>query len=43
MEWRYSASVSYTSLVKPHARHLLIAIVIALILLAVATVVARGW
>jgi len=29
--------------VKPHARHLLIAIVIALILLAVASVVARGW
>jgi len=27
---------------KPHARHVLIAIIIALILLAVATVVARG-
>jgi hypothetical protein len=28
---------------KPHARHVVLAIIVALILLAVATVVARGW
>jgi len=28
---------------KPHARHVILAIIVALILLAVATVVARSW